>query len=392
MAAEITLRHTSDGTPYVRPYLGRSPITGKQVRPYREFPGMTDAEALRAAEEWRDSIASTYERDAQRTGSMLDRYIDGMQAQARSFNTIKTYRLYVRRYAAPIARTPVSSVTPQILDELFLELLISGPRGGKPLSPSTVKKFREFLKGAFRYFLGLGLIGSNPVTDTMPIRAMKGEAHALDEADVQALKRAIGESLSSEQDTDMGIMRRNAAMGILLALCTGARVGEVCAIRRRDVRLTALGGSISINGNVVERDGAAVRQNHTKGKKPRNVSIDNDTAEALRAHMDWQKGYLGTCDRNTPICTVDGSHMKPSALSGQFRRYRSTLGLDPQATMHSLRHTHATMLLTNGIDIQTVSERLGHAQVSTTLNTYAHVMEGRDRGAADTFGRLMEGL
>ena len=390
MGSEITLRHTTDGTPYVRLYLGRSPITKKPIRPYREFPGMTDAEALRAAEEWRDSIAATYERDAQRTGAMLNRYIDGMQAQKRSYNTIKTYRLYTRRYAAPIARTPVSGVTPQILDELFLDLLTSGPRGGKPLSPSTVKKFREFLKGAFRYLLGLGLIVSNPVTDTMPIRATKGEAHALDEWDARALKRAIDESLSSEPDTVLGVMRRNAAMGIMLALNTGARVGEVCAIRQRDVNLTTR--TISINGNVVERDGAAVRQNHTKGKKPRNVSIDTATAEALRAHMGWQKGYLGTCDRNTPICTVDGSHMKPSALSGQFRRYRSTLGLDTQATMHSLRHTHATMLLANGTDIQTVSERLGHAQVSTTLNTYAHVMEGRDRGAADAFGKLLGGL
>ena len=390
MDDEIRLSHKSDGTPYVRLDLGRSPVTGKRHRPYREFGGMSDEEALEAARVWLDSMAHANAMDSQKLGTMLSRYIDNMEAQRRSYNTVKTYRLYTRRYAAPIARMTVSGVTPSILDELFHDLLANGPRGGRPLSPTTVKKFREYMKGAFRYFVGLGLVDSNPVSDTMPIQAARVEAHALDESDVRTLRGAISEALSCVPDTDLGIMRRNAAFGLLLALNTGARAGEVCALRRRDVRMAA--SSLAINGTVVDVGGVAVRQNQTKGKKPRSVAVDEATMRALRDHLMWQDGYLGSTGRDTPICTVDGSHMTTGTLSGQFRRYRALLGLDPLSTLHSLRHTHATMLLTAGVDIRTVSERLGHAQVSTTLDTYAHVMEGRDQQAADKFGSILDAL
>ena len=383
----ITLSHKSDGTPYAQVYLGRNPITGKATRPYKEFPGMTDAEAMEAATIWRDSITDTYAKDSQRAGAMLGRYVDYMESQGRSFNTIKTYRMYTRRYAAPIARTPLAKITATMLDDLFHELRAKGPKGGEPLSPNTVKKFREYLKGAFRYFVGLGLIGSNPVSDTMSIQATKARANALDHDEVSTLLAHIRETLEETPDNKRGITRRNAALGMLLALYTGARVGEICALRWRD--LNRRQGLLSINGNVVRRDHRAVRQGQTKGKRPRNVSIDEGTMKALQDHMSWQGTYLQHIDRNTPICTVDGSHMAPETLSGQFRACRIALGLDPCVTFHSLRHTHATMLLESGVDMKTVSERLGHSDVSITLGTYAHVMPGRDRAAAEEFSRIL---
>lgn len=387
MTEKIVIHHTANGTPYARPYLGTSPITGRKIRPYREFPGMTDEEAEKAAKAWLNSIADTSTGDAQRLGDMLAHYVNQMHAQGCSHNTVKTYRLFNRRYAAPLARVPVNQVTPAQLDQLFLRLLTRGTVDAKPLSPNTVKKFREYMKGAFRYFVSLGLIEGNPIADTMPIRATHEDAQALDETDLQRLNAWIGETLTEKPDTNSGIIRRNAALGMLIALHTGARVGEVCALRRRDVNLTAQ--IMSINGNVVTVNHEAVRQSRTKGKRTRNVSLDSTTTTAIRIHLGWQVGYLQRADRNTPICTSDGNFMTPDTLSEQFRHVRRSKGLDPLVTFHSLRHTHATMLLQGGTEIQTVSERLGHAQPSTTLNIYAHVLEGRDRAAAATFDRLV---
>lgn len=393
-AGEIRLGHKGDGTPYVRLYLGRSPITGKQARPYREFPGMTDAQAMEAATEWRDAMAGSHARDSHRVGELLGQYVTRMENQGSSYNTIKTYRLYARRYAAPIARQQVASVTPAMLDELFQELMANGPKGGRGLSPSTVKKFREFLRGAFGYYRRLGLISTNPVSDTPPIPAPMDEAHeahALDDADLEALMTWIAATIAGTPDDKAGIVLRNAAMAMLIALSTGARVGEVAALRRRDLTRDAGGAirSVRIGGNVVERGGEAVRQDRTKGKHTRNVAIDGDTAQALRAHLGWQDGYLVAHGKNTPICTPDGAHMAPSALSYRYSRVRRELGLDPETTFHSLRHTHATMLLQQGENMRIVQERLGHAQVSTTLSTYAHVLSGRDQQAAESFGRLI---
>ena len=396
MSEQIRLGHKSDGTPYVRLYLGRSPITGKQTRAYREFPGMTDEQATRAATEWRDAMADSHARDSLRVGELLGQYVTRLETQGSSYNTIKTYRLYARRYAAPIARQQVASVTPAMLDELFQDLMRNGPKGGRGLSPSTVKKFREFLRGAFGHYVRLGLITTNPVSDTPPIPAPMDEAHeahALDNDDLEKLMGWIAATIAHDPDDNPGIVSRNAAMAMLIALSTGARVGEVAALRRRDLT-TGAGGivrSVRIGGNVGERDGKAVRQDRTKGKRTRVVAIDADTSKALRAHMRWQDGYLASHGKDTPICTPDGAHMAPSALSYRYARVRRQLGIDPATTFHSLRHTHATMLLQGGENMRVVQERLGHAQVATTLSTYAHVLSGRDQQAANAFGALIWG-
>ena len=387
MGGAIRLKHTKDGTPCVWLYLGTDPITHKPIRRYREFKGMADAEALEAARRWRDDLTPSAATSSTKLAEALALYVAQLEAQGRSFNTVKTYRLYSRRYAAPLARVAVGKVTTLMLDSLFLALLTNGPKGGNALSANTVRKFREFLKGAFRYFVGLGLADANPVPETMRIQPTKHDAHALDTPDLQMFMERIRKTLADTSDTPRAITRRNAAIGMLTALHTGARRGEVCALRRRDIDLRK--GLMTISGSVVMRDGQHVRQERTKGKRTRTVVMPAALCDALKSHLEWQGGYLPKADRNTPICTTDGTHMSPDTLTDQFRRYRDALGLDPLATFHGLRHTHATMLLQGGTEIQTVAERLGHAQASTTLNTYAHVLEGRDRKAAEVFDGMV---
>lgn len=81
--------------------------------------------------------------------------------------------------------------------------------------------------------------------------------------------------------------------------------------------------------------------------------------------------------------TRDGSWMRPSAQSAAFSRLARSLGLPAGTTMHTLRHTHATMLLYSGVPVETIRQRLGHADVATTLRLYAHALEGADRAAAE---------
>ena len=240
MSDEIVfVRHKPDGTPYVRVYLGKSPVTGRKVRPYKEFPGMTDDEAREAAGAWLRSVSATYRAGrAQRTGEMLTRYVDYMEADGHSHNTIRNYRFYVRAYAEPIAKVPVGSVDAQRLDALFHDLLTVG-HSGRPLSQRTVRGFRMFLQGAFRYFCGLGLADHNPVMGTMRIRAPRDEAAAFGEDDLRRFMAWLDSALAADADGDLATLHRNAAMGMYLALHTGMRAGEVCALRRCDLRLAA---------------------------------------------------------------------------------------------------------------------------------------------------------
>ena len=385
----IELRHKPDGTPYLRPYLGRT-ADGKQIRPYREFPGMSDEKAEEAALAWLMEL----EHEARLTvGDALDRYVRNMEAAGQSANTVRTYRLFATRYAKPIRAVALTDVTAATIDDLFHELLTKGANAcGKPLSRATVQTFKAFLQGAWRTFAAQGITESNTARDTMRVQQAHTESLALCEDDVRRLVQAVRSDLSAET-TGYGVKavtRRNQALAVLLALNTGARVGEIAALRRCDVSHARR--DLTIGGTVVYRDSEPSRQNKTKGGKTRHVAIDEDSDEAIRKHEEWQRGYIAEPKRQTPLCTVDGRHMNPSVLSRGYRRYRDALDLDKRTTFHSLRHTHATLLLQSGLDARVVQERLGHANVSTTLSIYGHVMPGRDQEAARRFAGFVNDI
>ena len=72
----------------------------------------------------------------------------------------------------------------------------------------------------------------------------------------------------------------------------------------------------------------------------------------------------------------------PDTVTDWFAKFRKRNDL-PKVTLHSLRHSNATLMIAEGVDIRTVSNRLGHAQASTTLNIYAHALKSRDLDAAE---------
>lgn len=92
---------------------------------------------------------------------------------------------------------------------------------------------------------------------------------------------------------------------------------------------------------------------------------------------------------HTPVCTSStGGNVKPDGLSTWWRSLRDTMGFH-NLTLHELRHTHATLLLASGVDIKTVSTRLGHSSAAITIDMYAHAMPETDRGAALMMGSIL---
>jgi integrase len=357
------------------------------MRPYKSFPGMSDEDAARAAEEWfRGWLES---KNQPTVCEALSDYVGSLQTLGASANTVRTYGGFVRRYLMDLADMRVSQVTTKDIDANLQRLLRDGHDNGGALSATSVQVYKAFLQGAWRTFVKQGTAETNVARDTMRIHATRYEAKALDETDVQKLTKAVKHDLMADATPDdkKGIAIRNGAMAVFLALLTGARVGEVAALRRRDVSIAAR--RMTICGNVVDVRGEAVRQNKTKGKKTRTLTIDQGLADALREHQRWQDTYLLNTGRDTPICTTDGNHMKTGDLSRTFTRYRNELGLDHALTFHSLRHTHATFLLQPGTNPRVVQERLGHANVTTTLAIYSHVLPANDARAADAFAEMI---
>jgi integrase len=119
----------------------------------------------------------------------------------------------------------------------------------------------------------------------------------------------------------------------------------------------------------------------------RSIKLPADAVAMLRAHKVEQMQLrlqlgLGKIEAETFVfSTIEGKPLSPDNLSRDWRRVCASKGL-PRVSFHSLRHTHASMLIASGVDILAVSRRLGHSRASTTLDVYGHVLDGGDDAAA----------
>jgi integrase len=119
----------------------------------------------------------------------------------------------------------------------------------------------------------------------------------------------------------------------------------------------------------------------------RNITLPSDTVAMLRAYRVQQLELrlalgLGNIMADTLVfSTVNGGLLRPRNLSQAWWRIREAKKLPP-VSFHAFRHSHVSMLIRAGVDILTVSRRLGHSKASITLDVYGHLFEGADAAAA----------
>lgn len=373
------------GVWYCRPYLGATPA-GKPIQPYRSFPAATTREdAQRLADTWVASLTADGRVASTRLSDLLADYIDMRERNGASPNTIRVWRLFSRRYIVPLlGPKPAQDIDVVDLNHLQTDLLRAGGAAGQSLDASTVRSVYHFLHGAWVHFVASGVCDTNPTTFMAKVSPTHHEVAALGEYDFSTIANAITSELDLDVSHHPNIVSVSMAMSAWMALHTGMRVGEVCALRRRDVVRTA--SYVHVGGTAIEMQGCVTRRDVTKGKRPRNISLTASELDTITSYMRLQDKTLDRrLSGSSPLITADGSIMRPTSVSRAFGRMAHRLGLPKDVTFHSLRHTHATWCLMAGVDIKTLSERLGHADEATTLRYYGHVLPGRDAQAAQAF-------
>lgn len=384
MQPNLTIRKDGKGRLYVRPFLGYD-ADGKKIEPSHFLKADTLAEAEREAADWYASIlGNPLLPDA------LKDYTDALEDARKPANTIKTYKTY-RGYLEPhVARIRVRDLTVRRLTNVYRALLNGGGRGGVPLSNNTVLGIHWFLRGAYKWFGEQGMVTVNPtLMATKPSRESQ-EAKPLDDISLMKLLKLLGEIMASDAADEESVLRRNVAFAARMALYTGVRCGEVCGLWRSDAHTQS--SYLHVAGTVVETDGKPSYQPKPKGKRARNVALLPNDLKTIRRHILWQESLFNTRGTEVPLVSLDGTYMRPSKVAATFAAMASEAGLPKGTHFHTLRHTHATWLLSSGVDVKTVAERLGHASPSTTLAIYAHVLPGRDQGAAQVFASALDAL
>ena len=381
---------------FARPYVGLNKVTGRPMRPYRSFPdAATREEAQAACDEWMAGMAPAIGICVGRTiPEVTAAYISHLATTGAAPGTEKAYRSLLRRYIAPVlGAVTVDEARPHVIEGAYAVVMARGGRSGSPVSPRTCAQLHWLLSGMYRWAVKVGVTDANPMPSVARPRWIQGESAAFDEAGMALLSASLRKAMADPSASKEAVFCRNVAMAAWIALVTGARCGEALALSRAKSVMRRGGRSIRIDSTVVEIPGRGpVVQPATKGRKGRTVSVRAADMEAMRSHCAWQDStYLADPSPYLTLCCLEGgAPLRPSDASREFTRLRKALGLPGGTTFHTLRHTHATWLLYEGVDIRTVSERLGHAKVTTTLELYAHVLPGRDEAAAEAFGGVME--
>ena len=246
------------------------------------------------------------------------------------------------------------------------------------MKPRTVRNIAGLVSSAYFRAIKWGLATVNPVTHS----------------DLPRLKKRAGLALlPAEQDLLTACSLGPWCLQTFLEMCvaTGCRRGEVLALRWSDIR----NNKVFVDRSLCQtRDGLVYKT--TKTEEPRDIALPPGTAEVLEAHrlrQDKFRRQFGPdyrADLDLIFANPDGTELKPDSISATVSRICRRLGLPKGSSLHTVRHSHASILLEKGVALTTVSERMGHSSVRTTADIYSHALRGKDEEAAEIFGKVMQ--
>ena len=375
-----SLRERRPGVWQLRIYLGPDPVTGKHRYVARQVKGgkrdaqrdlarfVTEAESLAQVK------PAAIEAKRMTLAELVDEHIRRHEG---SPTTLIAYRSILKTHIAPtIGRLPVIDVDPAILDRFYEHLV-----NDKKVSSSRVHQVHAVIRGALRRAVRWGWITSNPARDAAPPTVRHAETVLPTTEQVLAAIDA-----AYERDETFGMFVR-------LAAATGARRGELCALRWSAIDLD--GATLRIDSSAYFEPHVGVVLKSTKNHSIRNVSLDAMTVDALRHHRSRmvERAALtdASLDHSAFVFSNDhdsSSPIVPDTFSRAWISLRDKTGLEG-VRLHDLRHFQATMLLRSGVPVKNVSRRIGHRDAATTLNVYAHALADDDRVSADLVGDLL---
>ena len=273
-------------------------------------------------------------------------------------------------------------------------------KAGGRLNGNTVQHYHRMLSSVFTKAVQWGLVAENPCKRAEAPKAQEVDVQALEEKDVVRLLEAL-----QDAPTQYSVITQ-------LALLTGARRGEICALRWSDIAFDDATGTgvISINRTVQNIAGRGTVFTAPKTKRSRRcIKIGPECVQLLREYRQHQKAErfkVGsewvrrveiengkTVDNDLLFTRWNGQPLDPNAVTSWFPGFLAAHDL-PAVHFHSLRHTNASLLIAAHVPVTTVSGRLGHAKTSTTTDIYAGFIRSSDAAAADAltdvFSRIKE--
>jgi integrase len=286
--------------------------------------------------------------------------------------TFRQYEQYVRNHISPILGTVrLQALKPADIQALYARRL------GDGLSRRTVQLIHAVLHKALSQAVDWGLLAFNPADRVKAPRPARKEFKVLTPEEARRF-------LEAARNFDYYPL-------FVLALTTGMRLGELLGLKWQDIDFEA--GAVHVRRGLYRIRGAWVEGEPKSAAGKRKVVLPALAVEALREHRVAQleaklKAGAAWEDNGLVFTTAAGRPIHPRNVSRALESVLKRAGL-PRIRFHDLRHSHATLLLMLGENPRVVQERLGHSQISLTLQTYSHVLPDLQRQAAEKIDRML---
>lgn len=392
------------GTWRVRISAGFDPVTGKRQYATTTVHG-TKADARKVRDGLRAEVDGGLKVDAQRV--TLSEFVPIWAEAKRTSGKVSEETLKGQLSTLKHAEQLLGGVPLRKIDAPMVEAVCADVRE-KGLSGTTAHKVHALLKSVFNKACDYGYATRNPCSKVEAPKVNEPDRRSLtpqeasrlldrlDESEEKAYReladkerRMLDKGKAFGRSYVRGVSSMSQAMAVRIGLATGARLSEVLALRWCCVDLDA--GSVRIC-RTLKKDGTTKEPKTAAGT--RTASIDRKTVEHLARWKARQAAELAKFGAHqtaeTPVCCSNtGGYVNACNFEHWWKRFCKENGFEG-LRFHELRHTQATLLLGNGVDVKTVQTRLGHADASITLNWYAHAMPGNDRQAADLLAAVME--
>ena len=389
MEKKRSRRANNEGTTYwdegIKRYVGQysytDPHDGKKKR--KKITNVKQQEVSKAGKLFLKEI----ELQRERTGKMnitqlTEKWLEQIQPTVK----IKTYERYgsvVRRYISPhLGEILINELTVGRLQDHFKFLRKKGGVNGE-LSMRSVNMTRTILITLCNYAIGIDQLDSNTAMKTKGLREERKEIRFFTKEDYEKLIKVAKEHSSM------------AYLVLRIAFETGCRIGEIFGLEYSGINWATK--IISIKQTVVSTKKGKLLQKSAKNVTSiRKILVTTELMAELKVayelHQERKEKYRNQFKKGNDfvIEKEDGDFCDPSYFSYKiFKKLLREAGLSKQYRMHDCRHTHATWLLEQGVNIKIISERLGHKSIRTTMDIYSHVTPSMQEEAVTALEKMM---
>ncbi len=376
MNVNITYRKRGNGWEYRIRYV--DPITSKSKEKSR-MGFRTKPEAKRSAEDMQRKLQDGYDQSDILLKDYLDFWLEEYKVGNVRKNTLDTLKVSIKNHIKPhFGSIELKKLTPALYQS-FLNSIYKE----KKLARNTVLKTHNAFYGAMNRAKINKLITDNPCKYAIIPGENKNDG----------LKYID----SGEMDNFLKTTYQYGYiywMFFKLMIETGMRKGEAAALQWPDIDFSS--GTIGINKTL--NFGAKSKEELFGDTKTlssaRTITIRKSVVEELRFHLSWQNqnkkqvNDLYHHDLNLVLCREDGNFMPNSTLFNAFSRILKRADIQ-QLPIHSLRHTHAVLMLEAGADMKYLQDRLGHGSYQITADVYSHVSKKMEKNNTDQYDDYM---